>query len=368
MACEGCLGRGLLLRDLAAHVARAVDSRRGARARDILALDDAALRRAVGAATAPLPAAELGVAALRAELRAAGCWATCRHDADWPPALALLEDSAPRALFGLGARERLSLLRKRPAVTLVGARRAGPYGLEVAASLGGELASAGLAVISGMAFGIDSATHRGALDGGGLTVAVLAAGAERPYPRARASLHREIAGSGLVLSELPPGTTVFRWMFPARNRLMAALAEITIVVEAAERSGSLITAEMAGDCGRGVGAVPGPVNSWRSSGTNMLLADGAAVIRGSQDVLDRLLGVGAAAAAEGPPPVPDDQAVLDAVEAGATHADRIAAASGLGADRAAASIARLELSGYLGADRSGALRRTTLSTPGGGRR
>jgi DNA processing protein len=220
-------------------------------------------------------------------------------------------------------------------------------------------------VISGMAFGIDSAAHRGALDGGGLTVAVLAAGAERPYPRARAPLHREIAEFGLVLSELPPHTGVFRWMFPARNRLMAALTEMTIVVEAAERSGSLITAEMAGECGRGVGAVPGPVNSWRSSGANMLLADGAAVIRGSQDVLDRLLGVGVSAAAAGPGLTADDLAVLDAVEAGATHPDGIASVAALGADRVAASIARLELGGYLAAGPSGTAIRTTLPAPGG---
>jgi DNA processing protein len=365
VACAGCLRRGLLLRELAPRIAQSVDRRTGARARDLLALDDASLRRAVGAGVG----GGGGVGELRAELRSAGCWAGCRHESDWPEAIALLGDSAPRALFGRGARERLSLLAGRPTVTLVGSRRASPYGLDVAASLGRELAAAGLPVISGMAFGIDSGAHRGALDGGGLTVAVLAAGADRPYPRARAALHREIVREGLALSELPPGTGVCRWMFPARNRLMAALAEITIVVEAAERSGSLITAEMAGDCGRGVGAVPGPVNSWRSSGTNKLLADGAAVIRDGQDVLDRLLGVGArSVVAEGPAPTPDELAVLDAVEAGAAHADGIASASGLDPDRAAASIAALELSGYLSADRSGALRRTMLPAPGGGPR
>ena len=122
---------------------------------------------------------------------------------------------------------------------------------------------------------------------------MLGPGAERAYPRSRRGLYGRIRSQGAVISELPPGTPTFRWMFPARNRLMAALAGVTVVVEAAERSGSLITAEMAIECGRTVGAVPGPVTSWRSGGTNQLLADGAAVIRDARDVLDLLLGPGA---------------------------------------------------------------------------
>lgn len=370
MACGECLRRGILLRRLAARLDRVVDRGRGARARDLLALGDADLCRAAGtdldAAWGPggAVAAETELGAQQDRLE---CWSACRHDPDWPDSFRALGESAPRAVFGRGGRELLRALARGPAVTVIGARRAGPYGLEVATTLARELSAAGLPVISGMALGADSAAHRGALDGGGLTVAVLASGPERAYPRARASLHREIAGAGLILSELPPSTSTFRWMFPARNRLMAALAEMTVVVEAAERSGSLITAEMAGDCGRTVGAVPGPVTSWRSSGTNMLLADGAAVIRDSQDVLEHLLGIGARAVrAPGPELSAIESQVLDALEAGAALPDPISGATGLDGAAVATAIARLELGGYLEVDFAGRCRRTTQPAPAGG--
>ena len=367
MGCADCLQRGVLLRALAARLDRVVDRGRGSRARDLLALDDQDLCRAAGtdldAELGPQRPAG-GATELEGELDRLESWSACRHDPDWPDCFHRLGESAPRALFGRGERELLGSLGQGPLVTVIGARRAGPYGLEVATTLSRELAAAGLPVVSGMALGVDSAAHRGALDGGGLTAAVLASGPERAYPRTRAPLHREIAGLGLILSELPPSTSTFRWMFPARNRLMAALAEMTIVVEAAERSGSLITAEMAGDCGRLVGAVPGPVNSWRSAGTNMLLADGASVIRGSQDVLDHLLGVGARLAqASGPRPSAAESAVLDAVEAGAGLPDQISAASGIDGEAVHAAIARLELDGYLAVDFTGRCRRTTQPAP-----
>ena len=291
----------------------------------------------------------------------ADCWALCRHEGDWPPQLELLGGAAPFALFGRGNRRRLGRLAGEPAVTIVGARRAGPYGTEVAAALAEELAVAGIPVISGMAFGVDTAAHQGALRGGGLSVALLGAGAERPYPRSRARLYRELVCSGLVLSELPPATPTFRWMFPARNRIMAALAQITIVVEAAERSGSLITAEMAADSGRLVGAVPGPVNSWRSAGANMLIADGAAVVRDAQDVLDLLLGPGGRPATRGGRALgAGERAVLDAIEAGAGNGDAVAAQTGIAAVEVAAALSRLERAGYLQADLLGGWRRTAL--------
>ncbi|TFG72544.1 MAG: DNA-processing protein DprA [Solirubrobacterales bacterium] len=370
MGCADCLQRGVLLQGLAARLDRIVDRGRGSRARDLLALDDQGLCRAAGTdldaeLSRQRPAG--AEAELEEELKCLESWSACRHDPDWPDCFRRLGESAPRALFGRGKRELLGSLGRGPLVTVIGARRAGPYGLEVATALARELAAAGLPVVSGMALGVDSAAHRGALDGGGLTAAVLASGPERAYPRARAALHREIAGSGLILSELPPSTSTFRWMFPARNRLMAALAEMTIVVEAAERSGSLITAEMAADCGRLVGAVPGPVNSWRSSGANMLLADGASVVRGSQDVLDHLLGVGAQTAkAPGPRPSEAESVVLDAVEAGAGLPDPISAATGLDPDTVDAAIARLELDGYLAVDFTGRCRRTAQPAPNGG--
>ena len=186
------------------------------------------------------------------------------------------------------------LLRLSPeeTVTVVGARRASTYGREVARELGRELASAGLVVVSGLAFGIDACAHRGALDGG-LTVAVLGCGADVAYPAAHRSLWRRVGEDGLVLSELPPGCGAWRWAFPARNRIMAALSGMTVVVEAAERSGSLITADLAADLGRDLGAVPGPVGSRLSVAPNNLLAGGACLVRDAQDVLDAMLGPGA---------------------------------------------------------------------------
>jgi DNA processing protein len=178
-----------------------------------------------------------------------------------------------------------------------------------------------------MALGIDSAAHTGALDVAGPTVAVLAGGADVPYPSSKRGLYAQIvAHGGLVVSEMPPGFRAFRWNFPARNRIIAALAPATIVVEAAERSGSLITADLALDLGRDVAAVPGPVGHWRSQGTNSLLRDGATLIRGVHDALDLVLGSASAHAvlaraestAIAPPPdlAPELLCLLAAIEDG----------------------------------------------------
>ena len=176
-------------------------------------------------------------------------------------------------------------------MTIVGARRATSYGREVARELGRELAAAGMIVVSGLAFGIDGCAHRGALDAG-RTIAVLGCGPDVAYPASHRTLWRRICETGLVISEFPPGATPWRWTFPARNRIMAALAGMTVVVEAATRSGSLITTDLAADLGRDLGAVPGPVTSRASAGPNGLLASGAHVIRDAQDVLDAMLGPG----------------------------------------------------------------------------
>jgi len=250
-------------------------------------------------------------------------------------------------------------------VTIVGSRRAGAYGREVAAQMARLLAASGIDVISGMALGVDSAAHEGAVAGGGRTVAILGAGAERPYPRSRRHLYERIRAGGLVLSELPPGSPTFRWMFPARNRLMAALAEVTVVVEAAERSGSLITAQMALESGRQVGAVPGPVNSWRSSGCNKLLAEGAAVIRGAEDALELLLGPGATLAAEdGCELDARERRVLEAVEGGAATAGAVTAETGLDFGPVQAALGGLERAGYVRSNAAGRYSRTALASPG----
>ena len=142
-------------------------------------------------------------------------------------------------------------------------------------------------MVSGLAFGIDSCAHRGALEAG-LTVAVLGCGADVAYPAAHRALWRRIGEQGLVLSELPPGTGAWRWTFPARNRIVAALAGMTVVVEAAERSGSMITADLTARLGRELGAVPGPVGSRASAAPNRLIAQGARPVRDGRDVLSAL--------------------------------------------------------------------------------
>ena len=235
--------------------------------------------------------------AARARAASAQLHVCCRHDPGYPRRLVQTSD-APAVLHVAGDGERLSMLcdESVPSVAIVGARRAGQDGLEVARGLARGLAAAGVTVVSGMALGIDSAAHAGALEVGGPTLSVLASGADVPYPPSKRALYRAIVRTQAVVSEMPPGFAPFRWCFPARNRTIAGLATLTIVVEATERSGSLITAELAQDLGRAVGAVPGPVGAPRSAGSNALLRDGALVIRHAQDALDEVLGIGVATA------------------------------------------------------------------------
>jgi DNA processing protein len=179
-------------------------------------------------------------------------------------------------------------------VAIVGARRPTPYGEAVAERLAAELAAAGVVVVSGMAPGVDSAAHRGALDGGGSTVAVLGTGVDVPYPRANARLAQRIAESGgALLSQFPDGTPPRPANFPRRNWTMAALCEVVVVVEAAERSGALITADAALALGRTVMAVPGSIFSALSDGCHQLLRDGAGLVQDARDVLAELEGPGA---------------------------------------------------------------------------
>jgi DNA processing protein len=299
---------------------------------------------------------------LRADLLAAQCWGCCRHDPVFPVGLRDAPD-APWALIGRGNAAALEALEPEGAVTVVGSRRASSYGREVARSLGRELAAAGLIVVSGLAFGIDACAHRGALEGG-LTVAVLGCGADVVYPAAHRSLWRRVCERGLVLSELPPGVGAWRWAFPARNRIMAALAGMTVVVEAAERSGSLITADLAADLGRDLGAVPGPVGSSCSAGPNNLLAGGACVVRDAQDVLDAMLGPGAPhAVRKGPPLEQRLREALEAVERGADTCDALAAELDLSGSEAATALADLEGLDYVSCSPLGVYTRTQLPAP-----
>src|SRR5206468_7370876 len=175
-----------------------------------------------------------------------------------------------------------------PAVAIVGARACSSYGGQVARMLGRELAAAGLVVVSGLARGVDGEAHRGALEAGGATVGVLGCGVDRDYPAAHASLARGICEHGLVVSEYAPGVEPAPWRFPARNRIIAGLAVASVIVEARERSGALITADFALEAGREVFAVPGEITSSLSAGTNALLRLGATPLTRVYDVLEAL--------------------------------------------------------------------------------
>jgi DNA processing protein len=206
-----------------------------------------------------------------------------RSSARFPRSLGAIFD-APAGLFVRG-RGDLEVL-DRPAVAVVGARSCSSYGADVARMLGRELCAAGIVVVSGLARGVDGHAHRGALDAGGLTVAVLGCGIDRNYPVAHAELAARIGERGLVVSEYAPGVEPAPWRFPARNRIIAGLAQATVVVEARERSGALITADLALEEGREVFAVPGEITSALSAGSNRLLRSGAAALTCAADVLE----------------------------------------------------------------------------------
>lgn len=362
-ACPDCLRRAWLLALLGPYVERIATGDPGSRSPELLRLGN----RELAELAAPKVAGQLlgRVAALSErhlaeELERGGCWACCRHDEFYPPQLRDAAD-APWALVGRGDPGLLHGLEPFGAVTVVGSRRATSYGREVARELGRELAGAGMVVVSGLAFGIDGCAHRGALDAGGRTVAVLGCGPDVAYPAAHRSLWRRIAETGAVVSELPPGSSPWRWTFPARNRIMAALAGMTVVVEAAARSGSLITADLAADLGRDLGAVPGPVTSRASAGPNALLAGGACLVRDAQDVLDAMLGAGARRVERSGPALDAGlAAVLAALEAGECTGDGVAAATGLSGGEAAGALARLELLGYVACSAIGTYSRTLL--------
>lgn len=351
-ACDACLRRSWLIARLAAHIEVAWSARRGNPS--LLSLPDAELIAALGGAQRGAIAGEyerFSPLDLRRRCTASGVAAVCRCDPRYPASVGDLGD-APAVLYVHGQLARFERTLAADRVAIVGARRATEYGLQQARGLARGLAAAGLTVVSGMALGVDAAAHGGALEVDGLTVAVLACGPERAYPSSKRRLHARIAAAGAVIAELPPGTPPRRWCFPARNRIIAALGQATVVVEAGERSGSLITAGQAADLGREVAAVPGLVTAPLASGTNALIADGAQLVRGPHDVLELLFG--AAALALLPARAddrlaglePDLRALLERVGGGC---DTVAAlAGGDGAvDAALAGLAQLELRGLV---------------------
>jgi DNA processing protein len=266
-----------------------------------------------------------------------------RGDSAYPPLLGQLYDPPPQ-LYLRG--EASSELLARPAVAVVGARSCSAYGAEVARTLGRELAAAGVVVVSGLARGIDGEAHRGALDAQGPTVAVLGCGIDRDYPRSHADLARRIAEAGLMVSEYPPGVEPAPWRFPARNRVIAGLSLATVVVEARERSGALITADFALELGREVFAVPGEITAARSVGTNNLLRQGAAPLLGVADVLEAL-GIERAPPPPPTPVSPAAEAVLRVLADEPSGADEVARASGRASAEVAAVLVELELAGLV---------------------
>ena len=258
---------------------------------------------------------------------------------DLPELLQQIHDP-PRSLFLRGAPDPEILAR--PAVAIVGARACSPYGAQVARMLGRELAAAGLVVVSGLARGIDGEAHRGALDAGGVTVAVLGCGIDRDYPAAHSELARRICERGLVVSEYEPGVEPAPWRFPARNRIIAGLTAVTVIVEARERSGALITADFALEDGREVFAVPGEITGMLSTGTNRLLRQGATPLTTADDVLE-LFGLAASQRPRAPTVGPSATAVLERLADGAASADELSRTTGLGPGPLAAALAELEL-------------------------
>lgn len=250
------------------------------------------------------------------------------HD---PPQFLYLRDDADPGLLS------------RPAVAIVGARACSPYGAQVARMLGRELAAAGLVVVSGLARGVDAEAHRGALEAGGTTVAVLGCGIDRDYPAVHATLAQRICERGLVVSEYEPGVEPAPWRFPARNRIIAGLAAATVIVEARARSGALITADFALEDGREVFAVPGEITGSLAAGTNRLLRQGAIPLTSTDDVLEVF---GLEPSLRAPPRLGAAAAlILDRLAEAALTADELATGTGLAAGDLAAALTELELAG-----------------------
>lgn len=265
-------------------------------------------------------------------------------DARYPERFHHLHDPPP-VVFARGN----AGLVERPCVAIVGTRAATTYGLEAAHILARGLARAGVVVVSGLARGVDSAAHRATLEAGGATIAVLGTGIDVPYPRENAELQERIAREGLLLSELPPGYGGQAFHFPKRNRMIAALARIVVVVEAPVKSGALITVDHAQDLGRDVMVVPGPIGRPTSVGTLKLLREGAMWVTSADDILSEL-GLPPAPSEPGPErpePTGPSAAIFRVLNEDGTHIDEVATAAGMSGAEALAGLLELELGGWV---------------------
>jgi DNA processing protein len=296
-----------------------------------------------------MTAASLRERASEALVRApgGGIQSVAWSDADYPPMLAAIPDP-PSVLWLSGRRDALDL----PAVAIVGSRAGSPYALAVAEHLAADLASRGIVVVSGLARGVDSAAHRGALSARGSTVGVLGSGVDIVYPSEHRALAREMTANGAVVSELVPGTPPQPHFFPLRNRIISGLARAVVVIEAGEKSGSLITARAALEQGRDVLAVPGNVLNGRNRGGHALLRDGATIVETADDILEELnlqpAGAGSRAREEGRGSKTPPDPILDCLQPGEScDLDAIAERSGVAVARLLPRLFELELQGLV---------------------
>ncbi|MER7464566.1 DNA-processing protein DprA [Streptomyces sp. NPDC097981] len=293
----------------------------------------------------------------------------CPGSAQWPTQLDDLGDARPVGLWLRGRPDlRTWALRS---VAVVGARACTPYGAHMAQTLAAGLAERGWVVVSGAAYGVDGAAHRGALASGGATAAVLACGVDVAYPRGHAGLLGRIAGQGLVLGELPPGSHPTPSRFVLRNRVIAALTRGTVVVEAAHRSGSLVTARRAQQLGRFTMGIPGPATSGLSGGVHELLRGEAVLVTDAAEVVELVGGMGELAPERRGPVLArdlldrDTARVLEALPAGRlAHADEVALAAGTGPDEVIGRLYELHSLGFV--ERQGEGWQLTTRSPEGG--
>ncbi|MDP8949838.1 MAG: DNA-processing protein DprA [Actinomycetota bacterium] len=270
-------------------------------------------------------------------------------DAGYPERLKEIPDPPP-ALFAAGE------IPEAAAVALVGSRKASAAGTEAARTLGQALGERGVCVVSGLALGVDAAAHKGALETGGPTVGVLGCGIDIVYPKSNRSVFDGVRRNGAIVSEYYLGEAPLAWRFPARNRIIAGLCDAVVVVEAPQKSGALITARHALDCGRDVWAVPGLLTAAECRGSNKLLADGAAVLWDIQEFVEAYASGVVEPAADSPspgdPPVPaelpeTEAAVLSGVGFEPTEVDAVAGRSGVEMRELLPALALLELKGYV---------------------
>ena len=275
-------------------------------------------------------------------------FAISRGDRRFPTCLGAIHDP-PETLWVSGDVDILSA----PCVAIVGSRAASPYALEVARRLGADLARRNVVVVSGMARGVDSAAHRGALEGGGVTIAVFGCGVDVTYPPEHRGLAARIVERGALVSEFPPGTPPRKEHFPQRNRIISGLSLAVVIVEAAEGSGSLITADFAMDQGRTVLAVPGNVLGGRNFGAHALLRDGAKLVECADDILEELppgirdvgLGISTAKESGNPNSASQDPVLRSMVEGDSYDLDEISERSGVDRMKLLPRLLELELAG-----------------------